>query len=108
MDNKTFKLGRHTHNPYQRQVGEDEGRELARKHGLKYIETSAKSGSNVAEAFTKVAEQIVAKIETNALNDDELRGITKVADSRRGGSTRITTTPTQKRRRKGAEGRGCC
>jgi len=46
----------------KRVVPFDDAKELANKFGWKYIETSAKDGSNVKEAFTSLASQILPGI----------------------------------------------
>ena len=46
----------------QRTVSEEEAQALARKHGLIYVEASAKTGHNVDKAFERVAEGIIDKI----------------------------------------------
>jgi len=43
---------------YERQVGINEGRDLAKHFGCKFIETSAKVGVNVDEAFTDLVREI--------------------------------------------------
>jgi putative ribosome biogenesis GTPase RsgA len=43
----------------KRQVDTKEANDLATKLGLKYIETSAKDGTNVAKAFNDLAAQIL-------------------------------------------------
>ena len=45
--------------PGARVISEERGRALARQHQLAYFETSAKTGTNVAEAFTALAVQVV-------------------------------------------------
>eukprot|EP00058_Branchiostoma_floridae_P002521 XP_002588009.1 hypothetical protein BRAFLDRAFT_125403 [Branchiostoma floridae] len=40
-----------------RQVTAEEGRQVAQRHGLPYLETSAKTGQNVEEAFHEVIRQ---------------------------------------------------
>ena len=40
-------------------VSQEQGEELAEKHGLHYFETSAKSGLNINELFYHIARQIV-------------------------------------------------
>ena len=42
-----------------RAVTQQQGEELADKHGLNYFETSAKSGQNISELFHHIARQIV-------------------------------------------------
>eukprot|EP01121_Diplochlamys_sp_Union-15-3_P012538 TRINITY_DN3769_c0_g1_i1.p1 TRINITY_DN3769_c0_g1~~TRINITY_DN3769_c0_g1_i1.p1 ORF type:complete len:205 (-),score=26.44 TRINITY_DN3769_c0_g1_i1:78-692(-) len=52
-----------------RQVSHEEGQEFARKHGLFFLETSAKTAQNVDEAFIKSAKQIYEKVEANQMED---------------------------------------
>lgn len=47
-----------------RQVSTEEGEELAKKLGLTYIETSAKTGENIDEAFRTLALQLLNKFTT--------------------------------------------
>ncbi|KAE8213324.1 hypothetical protein CF319_g5357 [Tilletia indica] len=49
-----------------RVVTEEQGRALAQELGLKYIETSAKTNSNVEEAFFSLARDVKAKLLDNA------------------------------------------
>ena len=46
----------------QRQVGVQQAKDFAQRHRLEYIETSALNGSNVTEAFTKLAYGVAARI----------------------------------------------
>ncbi|EEB90804.1 hypothetical protein MPER_10944, partial [Moniliophthora perniciosa FA553] len=43
---------------YERQVGMNEGRDLAKHFGCKFIETSAKQRINVDEAFSTLVREI--------------------------------------------------
>ena len=45
-----------------RAVSADEGRRLAEEYGVKFLETSAKQDLNVAETFTTIAREVVARI----------------------------------------------
>ena len=42
-----------------RKIESAEGRAIAEKHGFNFFETSAKSGLNVQEVFTSIAQTIV-------------------------------------------------
>lgn len=42
-----------------RVISEERGQQLAEEYGLKFFETSAKTGSNINEMFFEVADQIV-------------------------------------------------
>jgi len=44
-------------------VTRQEGEEFARKHGLFFLETSAKTAENVDEAFIRTAKDIYARHE---------------------------------------------
>eukprot|EP00826_Nyctotherus_ovalis_P019564 TRINITY_DN16052_c0_g1_i2.p2 TRINITY_DN16052_c0_g1~~TRINITY_DN16052_c0_g1_i2.p2 ORF type:complete len:110 (+),score=33.48 TRINITY_DN16052_c0_g1_i2:520-849(+) len=46
----------------KRRVTFEEGRELAAKYNIDFIETSAKDAINVMEAFTRMCKQIKCKI----------------------------------------------
>ncbi|OMJ23453.1 Ras-related protein Rab-2A [Smittium culicis] len=50
----------------KREVSYEEGKGYAEKKGMIFIETSAKTGRHVDEAFYSVAKQIIDKI-----NDDK-------------------------------------
>ena len=46
----------------------DEGFEFSKKHGLLYIECSAKTSKNIDPVFTLVAESILEKIEKKEID----------------------------------------
>ena len=49
----------------KREVSYDEGKALAFKNGISFLETSAKTGENVNEVFKSTAQEIGKKIEDN-------------------------------------------
>lgn len=57
-----------------REVATEEAQDFATQHGINYIETSARTGQNVAEAFRSVAEQVLAKVENGELDLVSLGG----------------------------------
>lgn len=46
----------------QRQVGIQEAKDFAEQHKLQYLETSALSGNNITEAFTKLAYGVAQRV----------------------------------------------
>ena len=52
-------VGNKIDNEYSRKVTEDEGDELARKHGMLFIETSAKERVGIQEAFEEVVNKVL-------------------------------------------------
>ena len=74
----------------RRVVTREEGEQLAKEHNIQYIETSAKTGLNVEEAFVSVSEKILEKIDTG-----EITRFTEQNGIRWGpGSTLDISTPT--------------
>jgi small GTP-binding protein len=51
----------------QRQVGTQQAKDFADRHRLEYLETSALSGENVTEAFTRLAFGIAARVSSGAI-----------------------------------------
>ncbi len=51
-----------------RQVSNEEAKELANKYELRYFETSAKDNTNVDEVFMDVAMHIYSLIENNMID----------------------------------------
>jgi small GTP-binding protein len=51
-----------------RQISEDQAREFAMRHELEYIETSAKSGSGVEDAFVRLAQRISDKVKRGEIS----------------------------------------
>jgi len=55
----------------RREVTVDQGQTLAEYHGISFVETSAKFGTNVEEAFKTISEEIFTKLETGEYKVDE-------------------------------------
>lgn len=55
----------------ERQVTTREGRMFAEMNGLKYVETSAKTGQNVEEAFLMVAREVHALLEQGKIRVED-------------------------------------
>lgn len=54
----------------RREVETEEGRYLAQKFGMNFLETSAKSNINVREAFSKMSVQIMEKVSSGIITVD--------------------------------------
>ncbi|XP_006900796.1 PREDICTED: ras-related protein Rab-2A-like [Elephantulus edwardii] len=60
----------------RREVKKEEGEAFAREHGLIFMETSAKTASNVEEAFINTAKEIYEKIQEGVIDiNNEATGI---------------------------------
>jgi len=60
-------VGNKTDKEHERTVTTQEGSSLAKSLGIEFLETSAKDTSNVEEAFTNLATQILKKYQSGAL-----------------------------------------
>ena len=56
-----FLVGNKTDLEERRQVTYEQAKEFADTYGMKYIETSAKTAHNVAEAFLTMTKEIISK-----------------------------------------------
>lgn len=54
---------------------------FAQENDLVFIETSAKTGENVEEAFLKCSKTILAKIETGELDPERIGSGNMISDS---------------------------
>jgi len=60
----------------KREVSTEEGENFAKEVGIPFMETSAKTAYNVEAAFTKTAEEILAKIEKGEIDPtNEANGV---------------------------------
>lgn len=80
----------------KKQVSYEEGRELAEKMGIKFMETSAKNSHNVEQAFTLMATEIKARVATSA---SKAPGVS----SRPKGERLTSVKPLE-----GSKKKGCC
>ncbi|KAI1781067.1 GTP-binding protein rab2 [Hypoxylon cercidicola] len=89
--------------PNKREVTRDEAEDWALRNGvLQYVETSAKSGENVEEAFMRVAERIYENINAGKYDLNDRRSGVKGPGP--GGPKQVKLSPDTNR---GAVG-GCC
>ncbi|XP_069477197.1 ras-related protein Rab-2A [Ambystoma mexicanum] len=86
----------------RREVKREEGEAFAREHGLIFMETSAKTASNVEEAFINTAKEIFEKIQEGVFDiNNEANGI-KI------GPQHATTNAALGGHGGGQPGGGCC
>lgn len=64
-------VGHKTDLDAEREISFREGKQLAKSHGLHFLETSAKTGQNVEETFAVVAKEIYDLIEEGELGPEE-------------------------------------
>ncbi|XP_036699173.1 ras-related protein Rab-2A-like isoform X2 [Balaenoptera musculus] len=88
---------------FRREVKKEEGDAFAREHGLIFMETSAKTASNVEEAFINTAKEIYEKIQEGVFDiNNEANGI-KI------GPQHAATNATRAGSRGGQQaGESCC
>ena len=74
MDLTILLIGNKSDLMHARVVSTEEGKEFADKHGLMFMETSAKTAHNVDDAFVNTAKTIVGKIQSGALDQNVMMG----------------------------------
>eukprot|EP00055_Hartaetosiga_balthica_P005009 m.14019 g.14019 ORF g.14019 m.14019 type:complete len:218 (+) comp4241_c0_seq1:51-704(+) len=90
-----------------REVEYEEGERFARAHNLMFLETSAKTSSNVEDAFTSTASRIYEKIQKNIFDaSNEMDGI-KIGPQFSDSSS-TTIRPDKKSGKSTNEESGCC
>ena len=90
----------------EREVSEEEGKELAETNGMIFFETSAKTGKNVEEVFVESAKQIAKKINEGYYDlENDSCGIKKGS-----GNTQNVVLGEDKNNNKNEEdkNKGCC
>lgn len=80
----------------KRAVTTEQGEELAKELGIPYIETSAKSNSNVEEAFFNLAREVKTRLIDTA-------AVTQASPAAAAGNVNVNSAP-----KSGAAGGGCC
>lgn len=99
-------VGHKTDQVKQRRVTTQEGQQLAEQMHLLFLETSAKSGSHVEDAFYVVAKEIYRLLQTGEVRVKDGWDGVKRATPRRGASTAaLPPGPQQPAKRKDD---GCC
>jgi small GTP-binding protein len=90
--------------PDSRVISREEGEHFAREHGLLFLETSAKTGENVDEAFLATARKIYDNLESGVFVANETFGIKRGPSqtSRSDQTSRRSSAPPE------AEKGGCC
>ncbi|KAJ2367240.1 GTP-binding protein [Coemansia sp. RSA 2611] len=86
-----------------RAVSKESGQKLADELGIKFLETSAKSNTNVDEAFITLARDIKERLLDSADQPDQATGSGSANGG--GGNSKIDINDTQ---RSVSQGLGCC
>ena len=87
-----------------RKVSKDEGRELAKKNGMEFLETSAKTGKNVEEVFKRSIAIIAKRMKEDFYDlESDKCGIKIIKDE-----NSSLSENSSKNENKGSEYRCCC
>ena len=88
-----------------RKVSKDEGRELAKKNGMEFLETSAKTGKNVEEVFKRSIAIIAKRMKEDFYDlESDKCGIKIIKDE----NSSLSENSSKKEENKGSEYRCCC
>lgn len=97
-----FLIGNKADLDASRDVTRDEAEEFAREHGLTFLETSAKNGDNVEEAFLQTAQAIYQKIQEGGIDLNAAdTGVQQKKDN-------MKVTPDLSRNTTDGGSSGCC
>ncbi len=66
----------------KRQVSYDQGKEFADSHGMKFIETSAKTSLNVGDSFISMTSDIIKQIQAKEVNKHTDQGNVNLSTSK--------------------------
>jgi len=88
----------------KRVVARKEGEDFAREHGLRFIETSAKFGTNVDKAFVMTAQDVYRKIQNKEIDPSNTRTGIRPGNMQRKGKGGSKTTNLHD----GRENKSCC
>ena len=115
VGNKSDLCGRHTGS---RRVKTAEGEKFADNHGMLHVETSAKTGANVNEAFARTALAVYQKLQSGLIDiQDATSGVRGGTENSSGGggnnrgkgsSRRNSARSTLNRKDNEKNGGGCC
>ena len=96
---------------HRRAVSTEEGKAFAEKHGLIFMETSAKTAYNVEQSFISTAEEIHGNIESGKIDvTNESYGIKVGMSGGAGGSggNNVNLRNSSSSRNTQQSGGGCC
>jgi len=97
-----FLIGNKADLDASRDVTREEAEEFAKEHNLTFLETSAKTGENVEDAFLQTAQQIFTKIQEGGI---DLNAADSGVQRKPQAGAKTTITPQQA---DSATSSGCC